>query len=87
MAEKFVLIPQRELQKNTPAGNNSTIKAPPPGIPVNDHDLMKTMEVVSQGPARLQSDNLGYVNTERLGENNESEVEDEGTWTSMWQRV
>ncbi len=80
-----MLVPQREIQKRPPAGNS--VNVPPPGIPVNDHDLMKTMEVVSQGPSRLKSDNLAYVNTGRVGVNEESEGEDEGVWSSVWQRV
>ena len=92
MAEKFVLVPQREMRRTYSQGpNNNTIKAPPPGIPPTD-ELLKTMQIEEQGPARLNSDNLAYVNTERgRGENNttelEEEEEEEGSWSSLWQRV
>ncbi len=92
MAEKFVLVPQRELLRTSSPQQNTTIKTPPPGIPTND-ELLKTMQVEDQGPARLNSDNLGYVNPERLNRENNArgieaeEEEEEGSWTSVWQRV
>ncbi len=93
MAEKFVLVPQREMQRTySPGSNNSSIKVPPPGIPLND-ELLKTMQIEDQTPARLNSNNLAYINPEKVRrENNASEVEEEeeeeeGSWTSLWQRV
>ncbi len=68
---------------------------PPPGLPA-DNELIKTMEIVWKGPARLQSDNLGYVNigsVKRNRDTSDSEGEEDSggetkhkTWSSVWHR-